>query len=182
MDYQSLAIPELKLLSPKIYEDQRGFFYESFQLSEFRKHCGDYSFKQTNRSGSVPGVLRGLHFQHQFPQGKLLSVLVGEIFDVVVDLRRDSKFFGQVVSLYLSAQNRQQLWIPPGFAHGFYVTSDFACIEYSCTEYYVADDQHSIAWNDPDLAICWPEMATPPVLSVKDQNAMSWRTFCDCFT
>lgn len=167
MDYQPLAIPDVKLITPKVFGDERGFFMETFRQSEFVQHCGDYQFVQDNHSSSRQGILRGLHFQHQKPQGKLVRVTKGEVFDVAVDLRKSSPTFGQWVGAYLSESNKQMLWVPPGFAHGFYVTSEMAEFQYKCTDYYAPGDEYSLLWNDPTVGIQWPEGVNPQ-LSQKD--------------
>jgi dTDP-4-dehydrorhamnose 3,5-epimerase len=167
MEYQSLAIPDVKLITPKVFGDERGFFMETFRLSEFEQHCGDYQFVQDNHSSSRQGILRGLHFQHKQPQGKLVRVTKGEVFDVAVDMRKSSPTFGQWVGVYLNESNKQLLWVPPGFAHGFYVTSEMAEFQYKCTNYYAPGDEYSMLWNDPTVAIEWPEGAEPQ-LSQKD--------------
>ncbi|GHG67927.1 dTDP-4-dehydrorhamnose 3,5-epimerase [Alishewanella longhuensis] len=181
MTFIATTIPDVKLKTPLVHKDQRGFFYEAFRAHDFKQQCGSYTFKQLNRSSSVKGVLRGLHFQHLAAQGKLLSVLVGTIVDVVVDLRPTSATFGQVLTLTLDATQHQQLWIPPGFAHGFFVLSDTAFIEYQCTEYFDPNDQYVIRWDDPSLAINWSLDKTDPVVSPKDEKGMSWQCFLDKF-
>lgn len=168
MDYQSLAIPDVKLIIPKVFGDSRGFFYESFRQSEFEQHCGHHTFVQDNHSLSSKGILRGLHYQLQNPQGKLVRVTRGEVFDVAVDLRRTSPTFGQWVGATLSADNKHMLWVPPGFAHGFYVTSAEAEFQYKCTDYYAPGDEYSLRWDDPALQISWP-LDGEPVLSEKDR-------------
>lgn len=167
MDYQPLAIPDVKLITPKVFGDERGFFMETFRHSEFVEHCGDYQFVQDNHSSSRQGILRGLHFQHKQPQGKLVRVTKGEVFDVAVDLRQSSPTFGHWVGATLSEANKQMLWVPPGFAHGFYVTSDMAEFQYKCTDYYAPGDEYSLLWNDPTVGIKWPE-SIEPQLSQKD--------------
>lgn len=167
MDYQPLAIPDVKLITPKVFGDERGFFMETFRQSEFVQHCGNYQFVQDNHSSSRQGILRGLHFQHQKPQGKLVRVTKGEVFDVAVDMRQSSPTFGQWVGAYLNESNKQMLWVPPGFAHGFYVTSDMAEFQYKCTDYYAPGDEYSLLWNDPTVGIQWPEGVNPQ-LSQKD--------------
>lgn len=181
MTFVATKIPDVKLKTPLVHEDKRGFFYEAFREYEFKQQCGDFAFKQLNRSLSVKGVLRGLHFQHLAPQGKLLSVLVGTIFDVIVDLRPTSTTFGEVLTLTLDAEQHQQLWIPPGFAHGFFVLSDTAFIEYQCTEYFDPNDQYVIRWDDPSLAINWYLDKIDPVVSPKDIKGMNWQNFLDKF-
>ncbi len=171
MEVVRSAIPDVILLQPTVHGDERGYFMETFRQSELEDLGITTNFVQDNQSKSVQGTLRGLHYQLAHPQGKLIRVVSGEIFDVAVDIRRDSPTFGQHVGDVLSADNRKQLWVPPGFAHGFYVTSESAEIVYKCTEYYHPEDDHSLLWNDPDLAIQWPLLATEPLLSDKDRNA-----------
>ncbi|WP_110689353.1 dTDP-4-dehydrorhamnose 3,5-epimerase [Salinicola endophyticus] len=173
MIYERLAIPDVVLMTPQVFGDSRGFFLESFRHSEFVTHCGDYRFVQDNHSCSGRGILRGLHYQLEHPQGKLVRVTRGEVFDVAVDLRRSSPTFGRWVGALLSADNKQQLWVPPGFAHGFYVTTEVAEFQYKCTDYYAPGDEYGLAWNDPALAIDWPLVEAAPVLSAKDAEASS---------
>ncbi|MFZ4641022.1 MAG: dTDP-4-dehydrorhamnose 3,5-epimerase [Nodosilinea sp.] len=166
-------IPEVLLIKPKVFEDDRGFFMESFNHKIFAEKTGlDMDFVQDNHSRSSQGVLRGLHYQLHQPQGKLVRVVVGEILDVVVDIRRSSPTFGLFITERLSAENKHQLWIPPGMAHGFVVLSESAEMIYKTTEYYAPNYEHSIRWDDPDLAIDW-ELPITPILSAKDQ-AGSW--------
>jgi dTDP-4-dehydrorhamnose 3,5-epimerase len=169
MNLVPTAIPEILILEPKVFGDDRGFFFESFNQQEFSAQLGQtVLFVQDNHSRSRQGVLRGLHYQIQHPQGKLVRVIAGEIFDVAVDIRRGSSTFGQWVGCRLSAENKQQLWVPPGFAHGFLVVSEMADVLYKTTDYYAPDYERSIAWNDPELAIAWP-LTADPILSAKDQ-------------
>src|SRR5690606_1475868 len=156
MNFTPLAIPDVVLLTPKVFGDERGFFMETFRQSDLEAHCGAYSFVQDNHSLSAHGILRGLHYQLEKPQGKLVRVTRGEVFDVAVDLRRSSPTFGQWVGATLSAENKQMLWVPPGFAHAFYVTSEEAEFQYKCTDYYNPGDEYSIRWDDATLAIAWP--------------------------
>lgn len=172
MDYQSLAIPDVVLMTPKVFGDERGFFLETFRQSEFQKHCGDYTFVQDNHSRSAQGILRGLHYQLENPQGKLVRVTRGEVFDVAVDMRKSSPTFGEWVGATLSEDNKQMLWVPPGFAHAFYVISDEAEFQYKCTDYYAPGDEYSIRWNDPELAIEWPLNGEEPRVSEKDGNGL----------
>lgn len=174
MHYTPLAIPAVVLITPQLFGDDRGFFLETFRQSEFEAHCGQHRFVQDNHSKSKGGILRGLHYQLNQPQGKLVRVTQGEVFDVVVDLRANSPTLGQWVGRLLSDENKQMLWVPPGFAHGFYVTSDTAEFQYKCTDYYAPGDEHSLAWNDPELAIEWPTQGQTPKLSDKDANALSF--------
>ncbi|OLO03621.1 MULTISPECIES: dTDP-4-dehydrorhamnose 3,5-epimerase [Salinicola] len=173
MNYEKLAIPEVVLMTPRVFGDERGFFLETFRHSEFVEHCGDHRFVQDNHSKSGQGILRGLHYQLQHPQGKLVRVTRGEVYDVAVDLRRSSPTFGRWVGALLSEDNRQMLWVPPGFAHGFYVTSEVAEFQYKCTDYYAPGDEYSLHWNDPQLAIDWPLVGDEPVTSDKDEQGSS---------
>ncbi|MGM0988740.1 MAG: dTDP-4-dehydrorhamnose 3,5-epimerase [Pseudomonadota bacterium] len=169
MEYSPLAIPDVVLMTPKVFGDERGFFMETFRQSEFERNCGNYTFVQDNHSLSAHGILRGLHYQLEKPQGKLVRVTRGEVFDVALDLRRSSPTFGQWVGAMLSAENKQLLWVPPGFAHAFYVTSEEAEFQYKCTDYYNPGDEYCIRWDDPTLAIDWPLVAgKAPRVSEKD--------------
>ncbi|HEY9103797.1 dTDP-4-dehydrorhamnose 3,5-epimerase [Chitinimonas sp.] len=163
------AIPDVFILEPKVFGDERGFFFESFNERLFRELTGaDVSFVQDNHSRSVRGVLRGLHYQLQQAQGKLVRVAAGEVLDVAVDIRRSSPTFGKWVSARLSAENKRQMWVPAGFAHGFVVLSESAEFLYKTTDYYAPAHERCIAWNDPTLAIDW-EYEGQPQLSGKDQ-------------
>lgn len=162
------SIPEVLIIEPKVFGDDRGFFYESFNAAAFEAATGlTRSFVQDNHSKSQRGVLRGLHYQIQQPQGKLVRVVAGEVFDVAVDLRRSSPSFGRWAGVHLSAQNQRQLWIPEGFAHGFVVLSETAEFLYKTTDYYAPEHERSLLWNDPELGIEWPIEQTPQ-LSAKD--------------
>jgi dTDP-4-dehydrorhamnose 3,5-epimerase len=164
-------LPEVKILEPKIFGDVRGFFFESFNARDFEKAIGiSVEFVQDNHSKSAKGVLRGLHYQIQHPQGKLVRVVSGEVFDVAVDMRSSSPSFGQWTGLHLSSENHRQLWIPPGFAHGFMVVSDYAEFLYKTTDYWHPEHERSLSWNDPTLNITWPNQIKP-LLSAKDQVA-----------
>jgi dTDP-4-dehydrorhamnose 3,5-epimerase len=168
------AIPDVLILEPKVFGDSRGFFFESYNEKAFREATGVTAhFVQDNHSRSARGVLRGLHYQIEQPQGKLVRCTQGEVFDVAVDIRRDSPTFGQWVGEILSEENKRQLWIPPGLAHGFLVLSDSADFLYKTTEYYAPQHERAILWNDPDLAIEWPRRVEP-LLSAKDAAAMGW--------
>ncbi|OCX21836.1 dTDP-4-dehydrorhamnose 3,5-epimerase [Pseudomonas graminis] len=168
-----LAIPDVMAFEPKVFGDERGFFFESFNHKVFEEVLGrQVSFVQDNHSRSAKGVLRGLHYQVKQPQGKLVRVISGEVFDVAVDLRRRSPTFGQWVGLHLSAENKKQLWIPEGFAHGFVVLSEVAEFVYKTTDYWAPEHERSLAWNDPTVAIDWP-LDRAPSLSGKDQQAVS---------
>lgn len=166
-----LAIPDVVLIEPKVFGDTRGFFFESFNQRAFNEATGtNHPFVQDNHSRSSRGVLRGLHYQIQQPQGKLVRVARGAVFDVAVDIRKSSPTFGQWVGAELSEDNQHQLWVPPGFAHGFVVLSESADFLYKTTDYYAPEHERSIAWNDPTLAIAWPDIGMAPVLSGKDQQ------------
>ena len=169
-----LAIPDVVLIEPKVFGDERGFFFESFNQAQFEEAIGKpVQFVQDNHSRSVKNVLRGLHYQIQHPQGKLVRVVQGEVFDVAVDLRKSSKTFGQWVGAILSAENKHQLWIPEGFAHGFVVLSDTAEFLYKTTDYYAPAHERSILWNDATLRIQWPD-GIQPTLSVKDAQGKAF--------
>jgi len=169
------TIPEVKILEPQVHGDERGFFMETFRDNWFREQVADVSFVQDNHSKSRRGILRGLHYQEQQPQGKLVRVVAGEVFDVAVDLRRSSPCFGRWFGYYLNAQDKRQLWVPPGFAHGFLVTSDYAEFLYKCTDYYHPESERTLAWDDPDLAIEWPlERVDEVILSEKDQKGLAF--------
>jgi dTDP-4-dehydrorhamnose 3,5-epimerase len=165
------SIPEVLVFEPTVHGDSRGYFMETFRLADFADAGDALNFVQDNQSKSSQGTLRGLHYQLNFPQGKLVRVLSGEVFDVAVDIRKNSPTFGQWVGELLSAENHKQLWVPPGFAHGFYVTSESAELSYKCTEYYHPEDDHSLLWNDSSIAIEWPLVSNSPLLSDKDKNA-----------
>lgn len=171
MKITETAIAEVLILEPQVHGDHRGFFMETWRNSIFEERGIALQFVQDNHSSSARGILRGLHYQVNRPQGKLIRAIEGEVFDVAVDLRRGSPTFKKWVGVTLSANNKRQLWVPPGFAHGFYVISESAQIVYKCTEYYSAADDRSLRWNDQAIGIQWPLAATPPVLSDKDRNA-----------
>ncbi|MCA9094392.1 MAG: dTDP-4-dehydrorhamnose 3,5-epimerase [Planctomycetaceae bacterium] len=168
MEFQRTSIPEVILITPRVFGDQRGFFQETYHREKFREGGIEAAFVQDNHSRSTKGVLRGLHYQIRQPQGKLVRVLRGEIWDVAVDLRRSSPTFGKWVGVKLDDQNYQQLYVPPGFAHGFCVTSESADVAYKCTDLYLPEAERSLLWNDPALGIEWP--VESPILSVKDQQ------------
>jgi len=166
-------IPEVKILEPKVFGDERGFFFESFNQQRWQELTGvDVNFVQDNHSRSSKGVLRGLHYQIEQAQGKLVRCVVGEVFDVAVDLRKNSETFGQSVCVYLSAENKRQFWVPAGFAHGFLVLSDVAEFLYKTTDYYAPQHERAIVWNDEDLNIEWPDIGMAPQLSSKDAAAV----------
>ncbi|OVE77134.1 dTDP-4-dehydrorhamnose 3,5-epimerase [bacterium F11] len=169
MRFQKLKIPEVLLIEPEIFRDERGFFFESYQTQNYIRAGVPFLFVQDNHSKSLEKTLRGLHAQVEHPQGKLIRVLRGEIFDVAVDIRLGSPTFQHWVGEYLTSENNKQMYIPPGFAHGFCVLSEKAEVEYKCTDYYHPEDQITIAWNDPDIGIAWP--IQNPNLSPKDKEA-----------
>jgi len=165
------------IIEPRVFGDERGFFLETFQSDRYHQEAGiDLAFVQDNHSRSARGVLRGLHFQKTKPQGKLVRVVRGEVYDVAVDIRKDSRTFGEWEGVILSEDNKKQFWVPPGFAHGFVVLSDNADFEYKCTDYYDPSDEGSILWSDPDLAIPWP--IANPGLSSKDESAKRLVDLC----
>ena len=169
------AIPEVLRLEPTLHNDHRGFFVETWHAGKFRAAGLDWNFVQDNHSRSVRGTLRGLHYQVERPQGKLVWVVSGEVYDVAVDLRRSAPTFGRWVAVVLSAENHRQLWVPPGFAHGYYVMSEQADLVYKCTEPYSAPHDRTLRWDDPDLAITWP--ITPgvrPLLSDRDAQGQAF--------
>ncbi|NOJ77030.1 dTDP-4-dehydrorhamnose 3,5-epimerase [Myxococcus xanthus] len=169
MKVTPLEIPDVLLLEPKVFGDDRGFFMEMFHAARYAAAGIPGPFVQDNYSRSAKGTLRGLHFQEPQAQGKLVQVLAGAVYDVAVDVRRGSSTFGQWVAVELSSDNRRQLWVPPGFAHGFCVVSDSADFHYKCTALYAPETERSVVWNDPDLAIPWP--VSEPRLSPKDAQA-----------
>ncbi len=169
MNILPTEIPDVLVIEPQVFGDARGFFFESFNERAFKDKTGvEARFVQDNHSRSRQNVLRGLHYQIQQAQGKLVRVVAGAIFDVAVDIRKSSPTFGQWVSCLLSAENKRMLWVPPGFAHGFLVVSDAAEVLYKATDYYAPQHERCILWNDPDLAIAW-QLDTEPLLSAKDQ-------------
>ncbi len=168
MEFQPTSIPDVILITPQLFGDQRGFFQETYHCVKFREGGIGDVFVQDNHSRSAQGVLRGLHYQISRPQGKLVRVLRGEIWDVAVDLRRHSPTFGKWVGVTLDDQKFQQLYIPPGFAHGFCVTSESADVAYKCTDLYFPEAERSLLWNDPALGITWPVEA--PILSARDRS------------
>ncbi|PLR22056.1 dTDP-4-dehydrorhamnose 3,5-epimerase [Pantoea endophytica] len=164
-------IPDVKIIEPAVFGDERGFFMETWQQKKFEELVCPRSFVQDNHSKSSKGILRGLHYQTTNTQGKLVRVVSGEVYDVAVDMRKSSPTFGKWVGVYLSADNKRQLWVPEGFAHGFYVTSESAEFVYKCTDYYNPKNEHSLLWNDSDLNITWPIGANElPALSAKDKD------------
>jgi dTDP-4-dehydrorhamnose 3,5-epimerase len=175
MKFIETAIPEVKIIEPTVFGDERGFFMETFRTSLFNERCGEREFVQENHSKSSHGILRGLHYQTENTQGKLVRVTSGEVYDVAVDLRKNSPTFGQWVGVFLSAENKRQLWVPEGFAHGFYVVSEQAEFVYKCTDYYNPSAEVSIKWDDPTIDIDWPLVnGVMPSLSEKDEAGMSF--------
>lgn len=173
MQIVKTAIPEVLIIEPQVFGDERGFFFESFNQQKFEQFTGvKTEFVQDNHSRSAKNVLRGLHYQIQQPQGKLVRVVAGEVFDVAVDVRRNSATFGKWVGVLLSAENKRQLWVPPGFAHGFLVLKEATEFLYKTTDYYAPQHERCIRWDDPDIGIQWPLDVTP-LLSAKDQLGLS---------
>ena len=176
MKFLPTRLPDVVLIEPEVHGDQRGFFMETWHARKFVAAGIDATFVQDNHSRSIQGTLRGLHLQARQPQGKLIRVVAGEMFDVVVDLRKDSPTFRRWVGCTLSAANRHQLWVPPGFAHGFYTLSDAAEIIYKCTDFYAPEHERILRWDDPDLAVHWPLMpGQSPILSAKDAAGVPLR-------
>jgi dTDP-4-dehydrorhamnose 3,5-epimerase len=173
MRFTKTDIPDVIIVDPKVFEDHRGFFMETWEARKFARAGIDVNFVQDNHSKSFQGTLRGLHYQIQHPQGKLVRVVAGEVFDVVVDLRRSSPTFGKWAGVYLSSENKRQIWVPPGFAHGFYVLSDSAEFIYKCTDFYAPEHERTILWNDQSLGIAWPILPDVPLrLSEKDERGI----------
>jgi len=181
MRFVPTAIPDVVLIEPRVFGDERGFFMETWRDDAFAENGINAAFVQDNHSRSGQGVLRGLHYQIRCPQGKLVRVISGRAFDVVVDLRRSSPFFGRWVGEILSAENKKMFWVPPGFAHGFYVLSESAEFLYKCTDYYAPEHERSLRWDDPELAIAWPLSAgDEPRLSAKDLAGVAFRE-AECY-
>jgi len=174
MNISATRLPGVLLIQPAVFGDQRGFFKESWNRKKFAEQGLALDFVQDNVSLSRRGILRGLHFQNPTPQGKLVQVLQGEVFDVAVDIRRGSPTFGQWFGTRLSAENHLQMYVPEGFAHGFYVLSETALFAYKCTDFYDPKAEHSLRWDDPDIGIAWP-LTEPPLLSAKDEAAYRLR-------
>jgi len=175
MTFEETPLSGVYLLTPRVFGDQRGFFLESWNAETFRAAGFDLNFVQDNHSRSAQGILRGLHYQTDNPQGKLVRVTSGEVFDVAVDLRRGSPTLGQWYGVFLSADNHQMLWVPPGFAHGFYVTSEYADFQYKCTDIYHPASEVCLAWDDPTVAVDWPlASGASPSLSEKDGRGLAW--------
>lgn len=179
MEFQKMEIPDVVLVKPKVFGDARGWFFESWEARKFAAAGLDVRFVQDNYSRSVQGTLRGLHYQIRQPQGKLVRVTQGEVFDVAVDIRKSSPTFGRWVGAILSGENKQQLWVPPGFAHGFYVLSESAEFFYKCSDFYAPEHERTLRWDDPKLAIAWP-LKGAPILSPKDQQGKPLAD-ADCF-
>ena len=174
MNVISTSLPGVLIIEPKVFGDARGFFFESFNQQRFNEATGtNFNFVQDNHSRSAKGVLRGLHYQIQKPQGKLVRVARGTVFDVAVDLRKSSPHFGQWVGVELSEDNQRQLWVPPGFGHGFVVTSNSADFLYKTTDYYAPAYERCVAWNDPAIGIEWPDIGIAPLLSTKDAAGLA---------
>ena len=177
MQFKPTAFPDVILIEPRVFGDERGFFMETYQAERFAAAGIQARFVQDNHAGSHHGSLRGLHYQIRQAQGKLLRVVVGEIYDVMVDLRRSSVNFGRWQGFYLSAENKQQVWIPPGYAHGYYVTSEWAELTYKTTEFYAPEWERTLLWNDPELVISWPfPRGEQPILSAKDRSGTPFST------
>ena len=176
MNYIETNIPHVKIIEPNVFGDDRGFFMETFRVDEFKEHCSDKGFVQDNHSKSSHGILRGLHYQMKNTQGKLVRVTSGEVYDVAVDMRKSSPTYGQHVGVVLSGENKRQLWVPEGFAHGFYVMSESAEFVYKCTDYYAPEHEVSLLWNDPVLNIQWPLVdGKKPSLSAKDEVGLVFK-------
>lgn len=165
------SIPDVKIIEPKVFGDDRGFFLETFRDDWFKENVANVTFVQDNHSKSSQGILRGMHYQLNQTQGKLVRVTSGEVYDVAIDMRKSSPSYGQWFGVLLSAENKRQLWVPEGFAHGFYVTSESAEFVYKCTDYYAPEHEVSVKWNDPTLDIDWP-ITTKPSLSAKDEDGL----------
>lgn len=176
MNIIETTIADVKVLEPKVFGDDRGFFSETFRDDWFKENIADVTFVQDNHSKSSRGILRGMHYQLKQTQGKLVRVTSGEVYDVAIDMRKNSPSFGKVFGTLLSAENKRQMWVPAGFAHGFYVTSDSAEFVYKCTDYYAPEFEQNVLWNDPYLAIEWPIPAgEKPLLSAKDEVAKRFK-------
>lgn len=172
MEFEILAPAGPVVLVPSVFRDERGYFMETFRQAEFESHCGHYDFVQDNQSKSRGNVLRGLHYQLKHPQGKLVRVISGRVFDVAVDIRRSSPYFGRAYAAVLDAKDSHIFWIPPGFAHGFYVIGEDAEFVYKCTAYYDPADERCLMWNDPTIRLKWPLMGNIPILSDKDAKGL----------
>ena len=173
MKFKQTNIPEVVVIEPQVFGDERGFFMETYRSSVMDELTGGKPFVQDNHSKSSQGILRGLHYQISNTQGKLVRVIAGEVFDVAVDLRRSSRTYGHWAGVYLSAENKRQLWVPEGFAHGFYVTSESAEVVYKCTDYYAPEFDRSLKWNDSGIGIEWPLVdGVAPIISDKDASGL----------
>lgn len=177
MEFKILAPNGPVLMTPQLHGDARGYFMETFRQNEFEAHCGNFFFVQDNQSKSEGNVLRGLHYQLKHPQGKLVRVIQGQVFDVAVDLRKSSPNFGQTYTAFLSDMDHCIFWVPPGFAHGFFVLSEEAVFVYKCTDYYDPGDDHTLLWNDRHLNVPWPISGRCPILSRKDEAGLP---FSEC--
>lgn len=176
MEFIKTSLPDVVLIKPRVFGDARGFFMETYQQKIFAEVGIQAEFVQDNHSGSQKGILRGLHYQIQQTQGKLVRAVVGEVFDVAVDIRRNSPTFGKWVGVVLSAENKNMLWVPPGFAHGFFVLSDWAEFVYKATDFYAPQWERTILWNDPEIGVAWPLAdGQTPVLSAKDTVGKSFK-------
>ena len=176
MRYIDTEISDVKVITPNVFGDDRGFFMETFRSDEFNKYCSTHTFVQDNHSKSSHGILRGLHYQLENTQGKLVRVTSGEVYDVAVDMRKSSPTYGQHVGVVLSGENKRQLWVPQGFAHGFYVMSESAEFVYKCTDYYKPEHEVSLLWSDPGLNIQWPLVdGNAPSLSGKDEVGLLFK-------
>lgn len=176
MNFIKTEIKDVIIIEPKVFGDDRGYFMETYNKNEFLANGLNYDFVQDNQSKSKAGVLRGLHFQKTYPQAKLVRVLEGEVFDVCVDLRKDSNTFGKRIGVVLSGENKKQFLIPRGFAHGFVVLSENATFSYKCDDFYHPEDESGIMWNDPDIGIAWP-ITNDLILSEKDKKQLKFRDF-----
>jgi dTDP-4-dehydrorhamnose 3,5-epimerase len=179
MQVRETDLPGVLIIEPRVFGDDRGFFLETFATERYAEHGIGEPFVQDNWSYSRRGILRGLHYQVQRSQGKLVQVIKGEIFDVAVDMRRDSPGFGKWVGVHLSSENKHQVWVPPGFAHGFLVLSEEAGVIYKCTDYYAPEHERSLLWNDPTVGVAWPYDGEP-VLSDKDRNGLPFEQ-AECY-
>jgi len=176
MEIIETRIPDVKIIKPKVFGDERGFFLETFRDDWFKENVADVTFIQDNHSKSSQGILRGMHYQLEQTQGKLVRVTSGEVYDVVIDMRKSSPSYGQWFGVLLSEANKRQLWVPAGFAHGFYVTSKSAEFVYKCTDYYAPQHEVSVKWDDPALGIDWPILTnTQPSLSAKDEAGLLFK-------
>ncbi len=173
MNFAPTTLPDVIVIEPRVFEDERGFFMETWNSRSFEAAGLNQQFVQDNHSGSSRGTIRGLHFQIEQAQGKLVRVTSGEIYDVAVDLRRSSVTFGLYVGVVVSAENRRSVWIPPGFAHGFQVLSEYCDVVYKCTEFYAPQHERTLLWNDPEVGIDWPLKDEPPMLSRRDAEGLA---------